>query len=146
MAQGCGWQPCGLASHDGEGHWDILTATKIQKKVTEKCGLERASSRFRAMTPPRTAETPAITSTTCGAWAAEAASPGEQETGVRTPPGDAVCVRGSRGGLNQSKLTLPKMAVEPGGHGCAVWMESARVVPRGGPAERPGRELCTQRS
>lgn len=78
MAQGCGWQPCGLASHDGEGHWDILTATKIQKKVTEKCGLERASSRFRAMTPPRTAETPAITSTTCGAWAAEAASPGEQ--------------------------------------------------------------------
>lgn len=53
-------------------------------------------------------------------WAGRQVSREKHETGVRTLPGDAVCVRGSRGGLNQSKLTLPKMAVEPGGHGCAV--------------------------
>ena len=45
----------------------VLTATKIQKNVTERCGLETASSTFRAMTPPRTAETLAVTSMTCGA-------------------------------------------------------------------------------
>lgn len=43
---------------------EVLTATKIQKNVTERCGPETASSTFRAMTPPRTAETPAMTSTT----------------------------------------------------------------------------------
>lgn len=44
----------------------VLTATKIQKNVTERCGPEMASSTFRAMTPPRMAETPAITSMTWG--------------------------------------------------------------------------------
>lgn len=44
---------------------DVLTATNIQKNVTERCGPEMVSSTFRAMTPPRTAETPAITSMTC---------------------------------------------------------------------------------
>lgn len=50
--------------HTDEGHKGVLTATKIQKNVTERCGPEMASSTFRAMTPPRTAETPAITSMT----------------------------------------------------------------------------------
>lgn len=45
---------------------DALTATKIQKKVTARCGLATASCTFRVMTPPSTAETPAITSMTWG--------------------------------------------------------------------------------
>lgn len=42
----------------------LLTATKIQKKVTERYGPEISTSIFKAIIPPNTAEIPIITSTT----------------------------------------------------------------------------------
>lgn len=59
------------------GQRGVLTATRIQKNVTERCGPETESSTFRAMIPPRTAEMPAITSTT---WR------GRDNTGSWGPP------------------------------------------------------------
>lgn len=50
------------------------------------------------MTPPRTAETPAITSTTCGVWAAEAASPGDGDGDGLPGEPRTVCLRGCRRG------------------------------------------------
>lgn len=49
-----------------EGRLAALTATRIQKKVTARCGLATASCTFSVMTPPSTADTPATTSMTCG--------------------------------------------------------------------------------
>lgn len=47
------------------GSWDKLTATRIQKKVTDKYGPGCKASMLRAMIPPNTAEIPTMTSITC---------------------------------------------------------------------------------
>lgn len=45
-------------------HFALLTATKIQKNVTERYGPETRTSIFKAIIPPNTDEIPIITSIT----------------------------------------------------------------------------------
>lgn len=45
-------------------HFELLTATKIQKNVTERYGPDTRTSIFKAIMPPNTDEIPIITSIT----------------------------------------------------------------------------------
>lgn len=45
-------------------HFALLTATKIQKNVTERYGPETRTSIFKAIIPPNTDDIPIITSIT----------------------------------------------------------------------------------